>query len=88
MAKAQAELKGIERPKLRDVEDAGDEYISAVEKSKRLAEDKKELAAKLVIALRRNKLTSYSWDGHIVAIEELEKVRVKSLKEADDDNDE
>ena len=85
MSKKQGELKGIEKPKLSDVELAADEYIETCEKAKRVAEDKKEGANKLVIAMRRNKIKSYAYDGHLIVLEELEKVRVSATKDDDED---
>ncbi len=84
MANKQTELKGVERPKLRDVEDAADEYIATCDKLKRLAEDKKEGANKLVIAMRRNKVRSYAYDGHLLVLEEIEKVKVSATKDEDE----
>ena len=82
----QTELKGVERPKLRDVEAAADEYIEICDKAKRVAEDKKAGAEKLVMAMQRNKVRSYRWDGHIVTLKELEKVSVRDTpSEGDDD---
>ncbi len=83
----QSELKGIEKPKLRDVEDAADDYLKACDKIKALREDKSESAEKLLIALHRNKIKSYAYDGHVFSIEELEKVKVKAVDD-DDDADE
>ena len=85
MASKQRELPTIERPKMRDIEDAADAYIETCDKLKRLGEDKKEGAEKLVIAMRRNKVRSYAFDGHLIVLEELEKVRVSAPKDEDAD---
>ncbi len=87
MSKSQSELKGMERKTLRDVEDAADEYIATCDKLKRLAEDKKEGANKLIVALRRNKITKYVHDGHLITLHELEKIKVATTKDEDADDD-
>ena len=81
MSKRQAELPGVERKTLRDVESAADEFIEATDKFKRVGEDKKAAQEKLVMAMQRNKIRSYRYDSKLLTLEELERVKVKSDKE-------
>ena len=83
----QGELKGVERPKLRDVEEAADDYIKVRDKRKELLEEMKADCERLIVAMRRNKITRYAFDGYVIALEELEKINVKSVKEDDEGDD-
>lgn len=87
MASKQKELPGVERAaKLRDVEDAADEFITACDKAKRVGEDKKAAQEKLVMAMQRNKARQYRYDGKLLTLEELERVKVSDAKgEGDED---
>ena len=86
MSKKQQELPGVERKTFRDVESAADEFIEATDKLKRVGEDKKAAQEKLVLAMLRNKIRSYRYDSKLLTLEELERVKVKSDKD-DNEND-
>lgn len=84
MAKKQAELKGIEKPSIAEVDNAADDYIKSRDKYKALAEQLKGEAEVLIASMKRHKLTRYAVDGYVVAIEDIERVKVKAK---DDDGD-
>ncbi len=84
MARAQAELRGIERPKVAEIEKAADDYVRFSEKHKALGEEKKGAAEVLVAAMRRAKLDKYRYDGRIITLLEVDKVKIH---DADSDSD-
>lgn len=89
MAKVKAkqeELPGVPRPaKHADIEAAADEFIEAVDKAKRVSEDKKAAQEKLVMAMQRHAVRTYKFDGHLLTLEELERVKVSASDEGDGD---
>ena len=85
MAKSQAELKGIERPKVAEIERAADDYVRFSEKHKALSEEKKGAAEVLVMAMKRAKLTKYKYDSKIITLQEVDKVKVSDADSDDED---
>lgn len=84
MAKQQSELKGLERPKVREIEQAADDYVRFRDKHKALGEEKKGAAEVLVAAMRRAKLDKYRYDGRVITLLEVDKVKIA---DADSDGD-
>ena len=85
MARAQAELRGMERPKVAEIEKAADDYVRFRDKHKALGEEKKAAAEVLVMAMNRAKLTKYRYDGQIITLLEVEKVQVKDADDHSED---
>ncbi len=85
MANKQTELKGVERPKIAEIENAADDYVRFRDKHKALGEEKKAAAEVLVMAMQRAKLTKYRYDGQIITLLEVEKIKVADVDSADED---
>ncbi len=86
MSKRQAELPGVERPKVIEIEKDADDYVRFSEKHKALGEEKKSAMEVLVAAMRRAKLDKYRYDGRIITLLEVDKIRVADT-DADDTED-
>lgn len=75
MAK-QSELRGIERPKVVEIEKCVDDYVRFSEKHKALGEEKKSAGEALVMAMQRAKIKSYRYDGRVINLLEVDKIRI------------
>lgn len=85
MAK-QAELKGVERPKIADIEVAADDYVRLTDLIKARSEEKKQAMERLVAAMRRAKLDKYKYDDRVITLLEVDKIKVAELN-GDGDED-
>lgn len=95
MPKAQMEIPGTERPKVKAIEIAADEYVAVRDKRMKLTQQECEAKTKLIEAMLSNgdKLSVdgegnriYVFDDEKVVLSELTKVKVRRV--ADDDGDE
>ncbi len=85
MATKQGELKGVERPKISEIERAADDYVRFRDKHKAVGEEKKAAAEVLVMAMQRAKITRYRYDQQVITLVEVERVKVA---DADDHSEE
>ena len=87
MAKKQKELPGIEKPVIKEIEDAADEYVEVRDKRMSLTEREVEKRAALIGVMRAHKVKSYKYDGRLITLKETDKVKVKTLKDEAGDED-
>lgn len=83
--KKQLEIPGTERPKIKEIDDAADDYADTVERRKALQEQEVLKREMLLLAMHRHELTSYRYDDRIVILSPLkEKVKVASIHDLDE----
>ena len=73
MAK-QTELPGIERKKIKDIEDAAESYVAVHDKRISMTEKEVEAKAALLDAMHKHKLTVYRFDERIIEVTPKENV--------------
>ena len=89
MAKAQRELAGMERPKVKEIEDAAEDYVAIRDKRMSLTEKEVDARAVLLAAMEKHKLDAYRFDDRVVIVLPAKKVKVKTASddEGDDEGD-
>ncbi len=84
----QIELPGVERKKIKEIEDAAESYVALRDKRMALLEKEIESKAVLLDTMHKHKLTVYRLDdGRIVEVLPTEKVKVKASPEDGDGDD-
>ena len=82
MAKDQTELKGIERPVIKAIEDAAEDYETIRDKRMALTEKEIEAKSKLLDLMKKHKCKLYRYDERIVELVPGEDgVKVKKAKD-------
>lgn len=89
MAK-QSELKGLERPKIQELEDKGEVYSKSMNRRVKAGVAEKADKAALIEALRKHKLKSYRMDdGTVITLADgSPKVQLSEAEEPEPDDDE
>lgn len=85
MAKAQRELKGMERPKLAAVEDAAEAFVDASERLKEVRDKREAASAQLIAEMKAAKVSAYKFDSKVVTVSAKARVTVKDADEDSDD---
>ena len=79
----------MEPPKVDEIEQAADAYRELRDHRMQLGKDEADARKVLMAAMLKHKIKTYTYDDYEVFIEQgAEKVRVKSLKIATDEEDE
>ena len=71
-------LEGMEPPSFRDIEEAAAKYVEARDERMARLKDETAAGAELLRLMHQHKLTAYDFDGQVVYINTLERVKVKS----------
>lgn len=87
MAKKQGELPGVEKPVVKAVEEAADEYVNVRDRRMKLTEAEVEKRSILIHEMKKARLTSYSYDGQVITLDTKDAVKVRALKADDDAED-
>lgn len=85
MAKAQRELKGMERPKLAAVEDAAEAFVDASERLKEVRDKREAASAQLIAEMKAAKVSAYKFDSKVVTVSAKARVTVKDADEEGED---
>lgn len=85
----QTEIPGLERPKIKEIEDAADKYESTRDRRMALTEKEVEQMAELVAQMKAHKVQKYRLDeDRYVELVPSEKAKVRKVKhEAPDDEE-
>lgn len=83
MAKKQPDLPTMEKPVIKSVEDAAEDYVGVRDKRMRLTEQECEKRTILIHEMKKAKLTSYTFDGQVVLLDTKDAVKVRTLKDDD-----
>lgn len=78
------EGKGVEKPSIKEIDEAADTYIGARDKRILCSAREVETKTRLMELMKRNKLKTYEYDDHIVELvmtEETVKVKNKPKEE-------
>jgi len=86
--KVQTYMPGTEPVTFRVIDLAADAYIDARHSRMRLGQEEQDAAKNLLSLLHGHGLDTYEYDGKIISIEALEKVKVKKQKHPDPTQDE
>jgi hypothetical protein len=82
----QGELKGIERPKIQEIEDAAEVYVKSRNKRMKLSKEEKADKTALIEMMKKHKQSIYKLDdGEIVTISSTPQVKVSRPEEPEDD---
>jgi hypothetical protein len=84
----QKELPGIERQKVKAIEDAADDYVAVRDKRMALTEKEVEAREVLLALMDKHGLTNYRYDDQIISVLPARKVKVKHFKDDADSGDE
>ena len=71
----------MEKPVIKEIEDAAEHYVTIRDKRMALTEKECEAQAELLAAMKAHKLDSYRYDERIVSVVKKDKARVKSVEE-------
>lgn len=84
----QVEIPGLERPKIKEIEEAADKYESVRDRRMALTEREVETMAELVAQMHANKVTKYRLDNdRYVELQPTEKAKIKKVKHPKVDDD-
>lgn len=89
--KKQKRIPGTEEERIKEIDDAADDYVECRDKRMGLTEKEKEAKNRLIDVMKRHKLSVYKGDGFVVTYDHEEKddVKVKQAKaEANGDDHE
>lgn len=77
----QGHLPGLEPPSIKEIDEQAELYVEY--RNERMEAQTKELAEQDVLLelMQKHGLTTYDYDGKIVSIDELRKVKVRKKKE-------
>jgi hypothetical protein len=83
----QQHIPGTEPPSVPEIDKAAEEYVEA--RDLRMGQQKIEITRQdtLLRLMKEHKLMVYEYDGKVVTIKDLEKVKVKRAKSADSNGD-
>src|SRR5216110_2258872 len=95
MPKKQMEIPGTERPVIKGIEQAAEDYVSVRDKRKALTDREVDLKAALLAAMKKHedKLRQpdgsllYQFDGQLVVAQHSENVKVRKWDEDGDESD-
>ena len=86
--KQNALLPELEPPSHKDIDDAAATYVEARDKRMKLTEKEVECHDSLLELMHKHKLTSYEFDGYLISVNPVEKVKVKKVKGENGDQEE
>lgn len=87
MTKSQLQIPGTEGPSHPKIDEACDNYIRLKVKKKDLGEKLKEAEAELVAAMLAKELHIYRYDNTLIRLEDIAKVKIEDVADADADGD-
>lgn len=84
----QQQIPGTEPPSIKEIDDAAEQYVDRRDMRMSLGKEESEAAEKLQALMKANNLSFYEYEGNIVTLDSVTKVKVKKKKAPGDDEQE